>query len=99
MAEEVGEVPGIAPFPTVAGQVVEAIAAAKGLLDGAVATEAVQQAILMLERALPQVRLVGVTRGELSRRCTPHASWLVAIGMGARSPVGCQDLRLRIAVH
>lgn len=47
MADEVGEVPGIAPFPGFAGHVVEAIAVAKGLLDRAVTAEAVQQAILM----------------------------------------------------
>ena len=51
MAEEVGEVLGIDPFPSLAGHVVEAIVVPRGLLDRAVAAEAVQQAILMRDGA------------------------------------------------
>ncbi len=57
-AEVVRRLPVTDPFPDIAGHVVEAIAVGGELLDRPVAAEAVQDAVLVGEGALPEVGLV-----------------------------------------
>ena len=64
-AEVVRRVPVIAPFPDIAGHVVETIAVGGELLYRTVAAEAVQNAVLVGEGALPEVGLVDPAWDEL----------------------------------